>query len=210
MLTGIEIASYGKDFEPQVPLHRAVEKLLTAQPNAVPAPAPSTRGRWTMQGFVNGYFAGLANLARHFHLSMQSGCDTVLRRNEPPLHERGILPVCRAAETCVSGLPGYDRFDCRPPGDRGRVYADTGLLRDARLRPCTYSRIPYARAIKAAAMPGQPDQQTKTARAERQKQVAETLSVAYRKQFVGRTLYVTARAYRPAARGGARTLRLSL
>ena len=33
VLTGIEIASYGKDFEPQVPLTELLEKLLTAQPN---------------------------------------------------------------------------------------------------------------------------------------------------------------------------------
>ena len=33
VLTGIEIASYGKDFKPQVPLTELLEKLLTAQPN---------------------------------------------------------------------------------------------------------------------------------------------------------------------------------
>ena len=62
------------------------------------------------------------------------------------------------------------------------------------LERCAFASVhvfPYSvrEGTKAAAMPGQLDQQTKTARAERAKQVAETLSAAYRKQFVGRTLY---------------------
>ena len=62
------------------------------------------------------------------------------------------------------------------------------------LERCAFASVhvfPYSvrEGTKAAAMPGQLDQQTKTARAERAKQVAETLSIAYRKQFVGRTLY---------------------
>ena len=58
-------------------------------------------------------------------------------------------------------------------------------------------------------MPGQLDQQTKTARAERAKQVAETLSAAYRKQFVGRTLYALPEHPTGGLWAGARALRLS-
>ena len=78
VLTGIEIASYGKDFEPQVPLTELLEKLLTAQPN-VQFRLGSLDPRAVDDAFCE-RLAGFANLARHFHLSMQSGCDTVLRR----------------------------------------------------------------------------------------------------------------------------------
>lgn len=188
VLTGIEIASYGKDFEPQVPLTELLEKLLTAQPN-VQFRLGSLDPRAVDDAFCE-RLAGFANLARHFHLSMQSGCDTVLRRmNRHYTSEefyrcverlRRVFPDCSVTTDLIVGFPGEteDEF--------------TQTL--AFLKRCAFASVhvfPYSvrEGTKAAAMPGQLDQQTKTARAERAKQVAETLSAAYRKQFVGRTLY---------------------
>lgn len=188
VLTGIEIASYGKDFEPQVPLTELLEKLLTAQPN-VQFRLGSLDPRAVDDAFCE-RLAGFANLARHFHLSMQSGCDTVLRRmNRHYTSEefyrcverlRRAFPDCSVTTDLIVGFPGEteDEF--------------TQTL--AFLERCAFASVhvfPYSvrEGTKAAAMPGQLDQQTKTARAERAKQVAETLSTAYRKQFVGRTLY---------------------
>ena len=188
VLTGIEIASYGKDFKPQVPLTELLEKLLTAQPN-VQFRLGSLDPRAVDDAFCE-RLAGFANLARHFHLSMQSGCDTVLRRmNRHYTSEefyrcverlRRAFPDCSVTTDLIVGFPGEteDEF--------------TQTL--AFLERCAFASVhvfPYSvrEGTKAAAMPGQLDQQTKTARAERAKQVAETLSIAYRKQFVGRTLY---------------------
>ena len=188
VLTGIEIASYGKDFEPQVPLTELLEKLLTAQPN-VQFRLGSLDPRAVDDAFCE-RLAGFANLARHFHLSMQSGCDTVLRRmNRHYTSEefyrcverlRRAFPDCSVTTDLIVGFPGEteDEF--------------TQTL--AFLERCAFASVhvfPYSvrEGTKAAAMQGQLDQQTKTARAERAKQVAETLSAAYRKQFVGRTLY---------------------
>lgn len=188
VLTGIEIASYGKDFEPQVPLTELLEKLLTAQPN-VQFRLGSLDPRAVDDAFCE-RLAGFANLARHFHLSMQSGCDTVLRRmNRHYTSEefyrcverlRRAFPDCSVTTDLIVGFPGEteDEF--------------TQTL--AFLERCAFASVhvfPYSvrEGTKAAAMPGQLDQQTKTARAERAKQVAETSSIAYRKQFVGRTLY---------------------
>lgn len=188
VLTGIEIASYGKDFKPQVPLTELLEKLLTAQPN-VQFRLGSLDPRAVDDAFCE-RLAGFANLARHFHLSMQSGCDTVLRRmNRHYTSEefyrcverlRRAFPNCSVTTDLIVGFPGEteDEF--------------TQTL--AFLERCAFASVhvfPYSvrEGTKAAAMPGQLDQQTKTARAERAKQVAETLSAAYRKQFVGRTLY---------------------
>lgn len=188
VLTGIEIASYGKDFKPQVPLTELLEKLLTAQPN-VQFRLGSLDPRAVDDAFCE-RLAGFANLARHFHLSMQSGCDTVLRRmNRHYTSEefyqcverlRRAFPDCSVTTDLIVGFPGEteDEF--------------TQTL--AFLERCAFASVhvfPYSvrEGTKAAAMPCQLDQQTKTARAERAKQVAETLSIAYRKQFVGRTLY---------------------
>lgn len=188
VLTGIEIASYGKDFEPQVPLTELLEKLLTAQPN-VQFRLGSLDPRAVGDAFCE-RLAGFANLARHFHLSMQSGCDTVLRRmNRHYTSEefyrcverlRRAFPDCSVTTDLIVGFPGETEDEFTQTLDF--------------LERCAFASVhvfPYSvrEGTKAAAMPGQLDQQTKTARAERAKQVAETLSAAYRKQFVGRTLY---------------------
>ena len=188
VLTGIEIASYGKDFEPQVPLTELLEKLLSAQPN-VQFRLGSLDPRAVDDAFCE-RLAGFANLARHFHLSMQSGCDTVLRRmNRHYTSEefyrcverlRRAFPDCSVTTDLIVGFPGETEDE----------FAQTLAF----LERCAFASVhvfPYSvrEGTKAAAMPSQLDQQTKTVRAERAKQVAETLSAAYRKQFVGRTLY---------------------
>ena len=114
VLTGIEIASYGKDFKPQVPLTELLEKLLTAQPN-VQFRLGSLDPRAVDDAFCE-RLAGFANLARHFHLSMQSGCDTVLRRmNRHYTSEefyrcverlRRAFPNCSVTTDLIVGFPG--------------------------------------------------------------------------------------------------------
>ena len=114
VLTGIEIASYGKDFEPQVPLTELLEKLLTAQPN-VQFRLGSLDPRAVDDAFCE-RLAGFANLARHFHLSMQSGCDTVLRRmNRHYTSEEfyrcverlsRAFPDCSVTTDLIVGFPG--------------------------------------------------------------------------------------------------------
>ena len=133
VLTGIEIASYGKDFEPQVPLTELLEKLLTAQPN-VQFRLGSLDPRAVDDAFCE-RLAGFANLARHFHLSMQSGCDTVLRRmNRHYTSEefyrcverlRRAFPDCSVTTDLIVGFPGEteDEFD-----------ADAGLSGEMRVR----------------------------------------------------------------------------
>ena len=169
-------------------LGELLEKLLTAQPN-VQFRLGSLDPRAVDDAFCE-RLAGFANLAQHFHLSMQSGCDTVLRRmNRHYTSEefyrcverlRRAFPDCSVTTDLIVGFPGEteDEF--------------TQTL--AFLERCAFASVhvfPYSvrEGTKAAAMPGQLDQQTKTARAERAKQVAETSSIVYRKQFVGRTLY---------------------
>lgn len=188
VLTGIEIASYGRDFDPPVPLTALLERLLTAQPN-VQLRLGSLDPRAVDEAFCE-RLRGFDNLARHFHLSMQSGCDSVLRRmNRHYTTEefygcverlRAAFPDCSVTTDLIVGFPGEteDEFEQTL----------------AFLERCAFASVhvfPYSvrEGTKAAAMPGQLDQQTKADRAERAKAVAERLSRAYRERFIGRTLY---------------------
>ena len=188
VLTGIEIASYGKDFAQPVTLTALLEKLLTAQPN-VQFRLGSLDPRAVDDAFCE-RLRGFDNLARHFHLSMQSGCDSVLRRmNRHYTTEefygcvtrlRAVFPDCSVTTDLIVGFPGETEDE----------FAQTLRF----LEKCAFASVhvfPYSvrEGTKAAAMPEQLDQHTKAARAERAKAVAETLSTAYRTRFIGRTLY---------------------
>ena len=78
VVTGIEIASWGVD----LPGKPGLDVLLEAVCRAVPdlrVRLGSLEPRIITESFCE-KMAGLPNLCPHFHLSMQSGCDTVLER----------------------------------------------------------------------------------------------------------------------------------
>lgn len=79
VLTGIEISSWGQDLEGKPSLIDAVEAICQAVPSHIRVRLGSLEPRTITQDFCR-RCAALENLCPHFHLSMQSGCDTVLTR----------------------------------------------------------------------------------------------------------------------------------
>ena len=172
-----------------MPLTALLCRLLRAQPE-VQFRLGSLDPRAVDAAFCEA-LAGFDNLARHFHLSMQSGCDSVLRRmNRHYTTEmfydcverlRAAFPDCSVTTDLIVGFPGETEEE----------FAQTLRF----LERCAFASVhvfPYSvrEGTRAAAMPDQLDPQTKAARAERAKAAAETSSTAYRMRFIGRTLRV--------------------
>ena len=78
VITGIEIASWGRDLPEKPGLGVLLEALCDAVPN-MRLRLGSLEPRIITPGFCE-TLQKLPNLCPHFHLSMQSGCDSVLRR----------------------------------------------------------------------------------------------------------------------------------
>lgn len=184
VLTGIEIASYGRDLQPESSLVDLLCSLLPAHP-AVRFRLGSLDPRVVDEDFCR-RLAGFDNLAQHFHLSLQSGCDTVLKRmgrrytTEQYYHSvqllRDAFPDCSVTTDLIVGFPGETEAEF------------TQTL--AFLNRCAFASVhvfPYSvrKGTRAASMPGQLSRQEKAARAARAKQAAAALSEAYRKGFVG-------------------------
>ena len=114
VLTGIEIASYGRDLQPESSLVDLLCSLLPAHP-AVRFRLGSLDPRVVDEDFCR-RLAGFDNLAQHFHLSLQSGCDTVLERmgrrytTEQYYHSvqllRDAFPDCSVTTDLIVGFPG--------------------------------------------------------------------------------------------------------
>lgn len=189
VLTGIEIASYGQDLQPSVSLTDLLCDLLPAHPS-VRFRLGSLDPRVVDEGFC-GRLAALPNLARHFHLSLQSGCDSVLQRmgrkyttEEYAQAVERIRAVQPDASITTDLIVGF-------PGETEEEFAATLAF----LERCAFAAVhvfPFSvrEGTRAAKLPGQLCQQEKAARAERAKAVALRLSEAYRRGFVGRELTV--------------------
>ena len=185
VFTGIEIASYGKDFKDGTTLADAVETAAAAAPDAR-LRLGSLEPRVLTEEFVSRLAALGDRVCPHFHLSLQSGCDATLSR----MHRRytteeffavtqrlrAAFPGCAIAADVIAGFPGETEEE----------FAETLAF----LRRCRFAFLhvfPYSRrpGTPAASMPGQLSNQEKKARAERAIALGRELTEAYLDDCIG-------------------------
>ena len=187
VLTGIEISSWGQDLEGKPELIEAIEAICQGLSPDTRVRLGSLEPRTITPDFCR-RAAALPNLCPHFHLSMQSGCDSVLKRmNRKYDSERYYKSV--------KLLRGH--FD-RPgittdlivgfPGETEEEFAQTLDF----VRKCAFSALhifPYSRrtGTPAASMPGQVPRTEKEERAHRAAEVAAELRAAWLAGGIGRT-----------------------
>ena len=130
--------------------------------------------------------AKLPNLCPQFHLSMQSGCDTVLERMKRKYDTaryyesvsllNAYFPGCAVTTDMIVAFPGETEEEFRQSLEfiRKCAFADMHIF--------PYSRRPGTPADK---MPGQHNNATKEARSRAAIAVAEEMSKAYREALIG-------------------------
>lgn len=114
MVTGIEIASYGRDLPTHPTLISLVDALCRSAPS-VRFRLGSLEPRCITQEFCN-TLSQHDNLALHFHVSLQSGCDATLHRmhrryttaqySECVSLLRRAFPSCSITTDIITGFPG--------------------------------------------------------------------------------------------------------
>jgi threonylcarbamoyladenosine tRNA methylthiotransferase MtaB len=189
VLTGIEIASWGAD----LPDKPGLEMLISAICDAVPEARVrlgSLEPRIITEGFCR-EMAKFTNLCPQFHLSMQSGCDTVLARmkrkyDTARYYESVALlkqhfPGCAVTTDMIVAFPGETEEEFR----QSLEFIQKCGFADMHIFP--YSRRPGTPADK---MPGQLGNATKEARSRAAIAVAEEMSRAYREKLIGTKLEV--------------------
>ena len=189
VLTGIEISSWGHEFRDGTGLIDLVEGVCRAAPE-LRVRLGSLEPRTITEDFCR-RAAALPNLCPHFHLSMQSGCDGVLKRMNRK------YDTARYYES-VTLLRGF--FD-RPaittdlivgfPGETEEEFTATLEF----VEKCAFSAMhifPYSRrtGTPAAKMADQVPNAVKEERAARAGALAARLKSAYLEQWVGASLPV--------------------
>ena len=189
VLTGIEIAGWGQDQPGKPELALLVEEICKAVPD-LRIRLGSLEPRVVTEDFCR-RLSVFPNLCPQFHLSMQSGSDTVLSRMKRKYDTaryyqsvellRKFFPECAVTTDMIVAFPGEteEEFAESLAFIRKCAFADMHIF--------PYSRRPGTPADK---MPGQHNNATKEARSRGAIALAEEMSRAYRESFVGRTLEV--------------------
>ena len=189
VLTGIEIAGWGQDQPGKPELALLVEEICKAVPD-LRIRLGSLEPRVVTEDFCR-RLSVFPNLCPQFHLSMQSGSDTVLSRMKRKYDTaryyqsvellRKFFPQCAVTTDMIVAFPGEteEEFAESLAFIRKCAFADMHIF--------PYSRRPGTPADK---MPGQHNNATKEARSRAAIALAEEMSRAYREGFVGRALEV--------------------
>jgi len=189
VVTGIEIASWGADLPGKPEVTTLIEAICHAVPD-LRIRLGSLEPRIVTVDFCE-RLCKLDNLCPQFHLSMQSGCDTVLermkRKYDTARYYESVrllneyFPGCAVTTDMIVAFPGETEEEFQTSLDfiRKCAFADMHIF--------PYSRRPGTPADR---MPGQHNNATKEARSRAAIAVAEDMSHAYREHLMGRKLEV--------------------
>jgi len=189
VITGIEIASYGKDFRNGAGLADVVEAIARSTPG-LRLRLGSLEPTVITRDFCR-RLAETGKICRHFHLSLQSGCDEILRRMgrkydtarffEAVQLLREYFPRCGLTADLIVGFPG----------ETEEQHAATLEF----IRKCGFSSMhifPYSPrpGTKAAKMEGQLTRAVKARRAAEAQAVADAMEDAFLESCIGDVLPV--------------------
>ncbi len=184
VVTGIEIASWGVDLPEKPSLTGLIEDLCRALPQ-VRIRLGSLEPRIVTESFCKTLCA-LPNLCPQFHLSLQSGCDSVLARmkRKYDTHHyfqsvtllKKYFPNCALTTDLIVAFPGETEEEFA----RTLQFIQKCGFADMHIFP--YSRRPGTPADK---MSGQHPNAVKEARSRKAIAVAEEMRLAYRQALIG-------------------------
>ena len=189
VVTGIEIASWGADLPGKPGMVTLIEAICQAVPH-LRVRLGSLEPRVITPEFCE-RLAKYPNLCPHFHLSMQSGCDTVLARMKRKYDTARYLESVELLRKYFPGCALTTDMIVAFPGETEAEFAESLDF----IRKCAFAEMhifPYSRrpGTPADKMPGQHPNAVKEERSHRAIAVAEEMTAAYRSGLVGTTAEV--------------------
>ncbi len=186
VVTGIEIASWGFDLPGKPQVTELIEALCRAVPQ-LRIRLGSLEPRIVTEDFCL-RLKDFPNLCPQFHLSLQSGCDSVLQRMRRKYDTRRYLESVRLLNTHFPGCAVTTDMIVAFPGETEEEFQQSLAF----IRRCGFADMhifPYSRrpGTPADKMPGQHNNATKEARSKAAIAVAEEMSRSFRAQLIGTT-----------------------
>ena len=194
VLTGIETASYGKDLEgcDLADLLCRIDRIPGIGRVRLGSLDPSL----IKQGFVD-RIAPLRSVAPHFHLSMQSGSNTVLARMKRKYNTRMALEGMELLRRAMPQVQFTTDMIAGFPGETEEEFEETlEFIRRARF--LMIHAFPYSRrkGTVADTMPDQVPEEIKRDRVRRITELQEEIQVSILRQQIGSTTEVLFETYK--------------
>ena len=189
VITGIEIASWGVDLPGKPGLAELIEAICGAVPDCR-IRLGSLEPRIITEEFCL-RLKSLPNLCPQFHLSMQSGSDSVLMRMKRKYDTARYYESVRLLNTHFPGCAVTTDMIVAFPGETEEEFRESLAF----IQKCGFANMhifPYSRrpGTPADKMPGQHSNATKEERSKTAIAVAEEMSRAYRRAMIGSVVEV--------------------
>ena len=184
VVTGIEIAGWGKDLPGKPPVSQLIGAVCAAVPE-LRVRLGSLEPRIVTEDFCR-ELAKYPNLCPQFHLSMQSGCDSVLLRMKRKYDTERYFESLELLRRFFPGCAITTDMIVAFPGETEEEFAESLAF----IRKCRFADMhifPYSRrpGTPAASMPGQHDNATKETRSRAAIAVAKQMSQTYLRDLIG-------------------------
>lgn len=188
VLTGVHLASYGRDHGYEAGLSRLVTHLLDQ--TTIPRLRLSSLEPWDLSADFFDLWAD-SRLCRQLHLPLQSGCDQILKRMGRRTTTTDFAALVTAARARIPDLALTTDIIVGFPGEREDQFEESyrfvKKMDFARLHVFPYSPRP---GTAAARMPDPVRADVKTARSRAMRQLGAQQARAFHCRFLGRTLPV--------------------
>ena len=184
VITGIEIASWGMDLPEKPALPQLIEAVCRAVPD-IRVRLGSLEPRIVTEEFCAA-LQSLPNLCPQFHLSMQSGSDSVLKRMRRKYDTKRYLESVTLLKEAFPGCAVTTDMIVAFPGESEEEFTESLEF----IQACGFGDMhvfPYSRrpGTPADKMPGQHTNETKENRSRRAIEVAKEMSEGYRTAMIG-------------------------
>lgn len=189
VLTGINLCCYGEDLQDRCTLTDVVETACSIEGD-FRVRLGSIEPEMISDDDIS-RLAKLNKLCPHFHLSLQSGCDAILKRMNRHYTSEEYAELCNKLREYFSDCSITTDIMVGFPGETEEEFTRSAEF----VKSIGFSQthiFPYSRrsGTKADTMPGQVAKKIKHDRALRMKEVCISMQYIYHKRMVGKTLRV--------------------
>ena len=189
VITGIHIASYGKDFKNGYELIDLLEEI-----NKINGLERIRLGSLEPLLINDEFILRLKKLDKmcpHFHLSLQSGCDETLKRMNRRYTTEQFKNIVNLIRKNYSDVMLTTDIIVGFPGETNEEFEITyNFLREIRFYKIHVFKYSQRKGTKAAVMPNQIDGNLKEVRSKKLIELSDSIQEEYNKSYVGKEIDV--------------------
>ncbi len=188
VLTGIHVASYGRDLKEVhlLDVLKAIHEIDGIERIRMSSVEPLLMN----DGFIK-EIAAMEKICSHFHLSLQSGCDETLKRMNRKYTTKEYKEIVDKLRKNIKDVAITTDVIVGFPGETEEEFESTyAFLKEIKLSQMHIFKYSPRKGTPAATMENQVDPQQKNSRSERLLQLAKDNYVNFTSDFIGKTFPV--------------------